>query len=264
VRKQRGLFVIEIAVILAAGRGVRMGPAGSEIPKGFITVGGQTLIGRSLAHLFAHGIARVVIVTGHLRERYDQLAADDPARISCCHNANYATLGSLESLRLGLAAIDGPALVLESDIVYEERMIDALRARGRRSALLVTDLTGSGDEVYVWSKSLPDGRHAMQAVHKDRARMSRTPLGEYPGVFTLDTEARRALLACAPGLLASAPMADYEAGLMEVTRELPIECCRMPDLVWAEIDDARMLRRVTQNVYPRIAALESSRVAGVG
>jgi len=255
--------VIEIAVILAAGRGVRMGPAGREIPKGFITVGGQTLIGRSLAHLFAHGIARVVIVTGHLRERYERLAAQDPSRIACCHNANYATLGSLESLRLGLVAIDGPALVLESDIVYEDRMIEAMRARGCRSALLVTDVTGSGDEVYVWSKPLPDGRHAVETVHKDRARVSRAPLGEYPGVFALGADARQALLACAPGLLARSPMADYEAGLMAVTRDVPIECFRMPDLVWAEVDDARMLRRVEQSVYPRIAALASSRVAGV-
>ena len=82
--------MFDTSVILAAGRGVRMGPTGREIPKGFITIGGQTLIRRSLDQLFAHGIARVVIVTGHLSECYERLAADDPARIACCHNPNYA------------------------------------------------------------------------------------------------------------------------------------------------------------------------------
>jgi 2-aminoethylphosphonate-pyruvate transaminase len=251
--------VIKTSVILAAGRGVRMGPSGREIPKGFITIDGETLIRRSLAHLFRHGIGRVVIVTGHLDESYRQLAAEDPQRIACVHNANYAALGSLESLRVGLAAVDEAVLVLESDLIYEGRMIDAMLRRRARGTVLVTDPTDSGDEVHVWSRPVPGGGHAFEAAHKDLALIGRPPLGEYPGVFAIGGEARRGVLDCAPGLLAASPMADYESALMAVATDMPIECLRMPDLVWAEIDDPRMLRRVEDVVYPRLAALEATR-----
>ena len=66
-------MTIEQALILAAGRGVRMGPRGQSIPKGFIELGGTTLIARSLALLAAAGIEEATIVTGHLGERYEQL-----------------------------------------------------------------------------------------------------------------------------------------------------------------------------------------------
>ena len=61
------------ALILAAGRGVRMGPRGQSIPKGFIEVGGQTLVARSLARLARAGVRDVIIVTGHLADFYEQL-----------------------------------------------------------------------------------------------------------------------------------------------------------------------------------------------
>ena len=61
------------ALILAAGRGVRMGPRGQSIPKGFIEVGGKTLIARSLALLARSGVRDVTIVTGHLADFYEQL-----------------------------------------------------------------------------------------------------------------------------------------------------------------------------------------------
>ena len=64
-----------LAVVLAAGRGVRLGALGEEMPKGFLRVTDVPLIERSIDALRAAGIDRIRIVTGHLRHYYELLAA---------------------------------------------------------------------------------------------------------------------------------------------------------------------------------------------
>jgi choline kinase len=71
--------VPDSAVILAAGMGTRLKGIGGEAPKGFLKLGGEPIIVESLRKLERAGITRVVIVTGHLRGFYDELAASWPA-----------------------------------------------------------------------------------------------------------------------------------------------------------------------------------------
>ena len=54
------------ALILAAGRGIRMGPRGQLRPKGLLEIDGVPLVARSINLLRARGIPRIRIVTGHL------------------------------------------------------------------------------------------------------------------------------------------------------------------------------------------------------
>ena len=54
------------ALIVAAGRGVRMGARGQLTPKGMIALDGLPLVRASVMHLASRGIDRVRIVTGHL------------------------------------------------------------------------------------------------------------------------------------------------------------------------------------------------------
>ena len=142
---------IEQALILAAGRGVRMGPRGQNIPKGFIEVGGEFLVARSLSLLARAGIRDVTIVTGHLAERYDELPTLAGLQVTTLHNPLFAEKGSFESLRVGLSAMRGPFLLLESDIIYEPRALDTVLASGHDSVILTSGPTGAGDEVYVWA-----------------------------------------------------------------------------------------------------------------
>jgi len=55
---------LTIAVILAAGMGVRLGALGQTIPKGFLQLGDQPIVAESIAQLHACGIERIIIVTG--------------------------------------------------------------------------------------------------------------------------------------------------------------------------------------------------------
>jgi choline kinase len=143
---------ISTAVILAAGRGTRLAGAGLGVPKGLIDVGGEALVSRSVRLLAARGIANVVLITGHQSELYDAFAAARSG-VRCIYNRNFDVMGSLESLRCALEAVASPFLLLDSDILYEGRGLDVLLGQLTANAILVSDLTGSGDEYYAWADS---------------------------------------------------------------------------------------------------------------
>ena len=57
------------AIIVAAGRGRRLGPETAEVPKCMVSVGGRPILHRQLAALAAAGADDVVIVRGYLGDR---------------------------------------------------------------------------------------------------------------------------------------------------------------------------------------------------
>lgn len=242
---------IEQALILAAGRGVRMGPRGQTIPKGFIAVGGRTLIGRSLALLAAAGIRHVTIVTGHLAECYENLPPVPGLTVAPRHNPHFATMGSFESLRTGLTHVEGAFLLLESDIIYEPRALAAVLAAQDESVILASGPTGAGDEVYVWADEA-DGTTRFRGMSKQRNAHADAPHGELTGISKISASLARQLLRHAA---AADPASEYESAIVHAAATTPIACLRIDDLLWGEIDDEAMLARVEAKLWPRLKDL---------
>ncbi|MCK6418000.1 MAG: nucleotidyltransferase family protein [Alphaproteobacteria bacterium] len=67
---------IDQAFILAAGRGQRMQPFTAHTPKPLVTVGGQSLLQRTLDQLAAAGVTRAVINTHHLAPKIEAFVDD--------------------------------------------------------------------------------------------------------------------------------------------------------------------------------------------
>src|SRR5262250_1838393 len=114
------------AVVLAAGRGTRMGALTAATPKPLLPVAGRPIIEHILAGLAAAGVLRAVVVTGHLGGALER------------------ALGS--GVRLGL------------EIAYCRQN----RADGTARALLLTEaLVGSAPFVLSWGDILvPTGFYA--------------------------------------------------------------------------------------------------------
>jgi NDP-sugar pyrophosphorylase family protein len=60
------------AVVLAAGRGTRLGELARQTPKALLLVGGEPLLARILRGIAGAGVAEAAVVTGHLGERIRQ------------------------------------------------------------------------------------------------------------------------------------------------------------------------------------------------
>ena len=235
-----------LAVILAAGRGVRLGARGEEAPKGFLQLAGTTLIERSLAALREAGITRVVVVTGHLPEHYRALADRLGPWVTTVHNAAYATSGSLVSLT-SVGRLDEPYLLVESDLLYERRAPRLLVEADEPDLLLASGPTASGDEVYVGAADgrLVDLTKRLERLHGER-------VGELVGITRISPALHGEILLHAETLLAASPHVEYETALVAASRRHPLRVMVVDDLIWTEVDDEGHLARAMAAIVPRL------------
>lgn len=243
---------VQQAVIMAAGRGVRLGALGRLIPKGLIELGGVTLVEQSIRRLRASGITRIVIVTGHLAEQYAPVRDAHAGVVELVHNAGYERGGSFASLLCALPHMAEDCLLLESDIVYERRALDTLQALALRDCILTSGPTQAGDEVWV-STDRPGADGVLAGMAKDASRLAGTHIvGELSGVSRLSIDTLRALAAAREFLYRDRDSCDYEDALVHVAPQTGIRCVRVDDLVWAEMDTVEMVERVQREVWPRL------------
>lgn len=241
------------AVILAAGMGIRLRSQVADRPKGLLQLGAQPIVEESIAMLLASGVERVVLVTGHRSEAYDDLVARHPGLITTVRNDRYDRSGTMYSLYCARSEVDGDFLLLESDLIYEPRALDEVnhhRNEADTSCLLMSGLTGAGDEIYIRT----DEGSRLVTMSKDRSLIG-VPSGELVGITRVSASLFGHMLDYAESAFSTSLRVDYETDcLVGVVDRYPIRCRLVPDLVWSEIDDEHHLRRAATEVYPAIEA----------
>jgi choline kinase len=111
------------AVILAAGRGSRLGALTDDGPKGLVPLAGRPLLDRQIAALRAAGIDDIALVTGYRAERLV------PYGLPCFHNPDWAETNIVASLDRAADWLSRtPCLVSYSDIFFEPAAPAMLRA----------------------------------------------------------------------------------------------------------------------------------------
>src|SRR5262245_22880222 len=131
------------AIIYAAGRATRLGPAYATQAKIMLEVGGKSLLEWHVAHLARTGISRVFVVTGHLPEQVraviPQLRARYRFPIEELFNAEFGE-GSVISVSVSLpiieAARDG-ILLMDGDVFYDRSVLQRLIGSRHRTTLLI-------------------------------------------------------------------------------------------------------------------------------
>jgi choline kinase len=125
------------AILLAAGRGSRMGAATAEQPKCFTVVNGRRLIDYQLAALREAGIRDIAIVRGYQGHLFGDIAPD----LVFFDNPRWAQTQMVSTLRCASAWLRaGPCIVSYSDILYGAAAIDSMH--DPRGEVLVAFHTG--------------------------------------------------------------------------------------------------------------------------
>ncbi len=242
------------AVILAAGQGKRLREIVADHPKGFLQLGARPIVEESVLRLLAHGIDEVIIVTGYAAGHYEELARRYAGRVRTVHNPEFARSGSMYSLYCARAAVAGPFLLLESDLVYEPRALATLLAQPAPDAILLSGPTGAGDEVWV---EAAQGR--LVAMSKDRSRLGGGVAGELVGISRISAGLFALMQRIAATAFAHSLAYDYETDcLVAAAREWPIACPVVADLLWGEIDDPVQLVRAREWLYPQVSVLDAA------
>lgn len=128
------------AIILAAGMGTRLKKLTSNNTKCMVKVNGVTLIERALSILDRKGLSRIVLVVGYqaqnLIEFVHTLNIKTP--VVFIENSIYDKTNNIYSLTLAKKyACEEDTLLLESDLIFEEALIDALIDDDRETLALV-------------------------------------------------------------------------------------------------------------------------------
>jgi choline kinase len=121
------------AIVLAAGRGSRLGPRAADGPKCMVELSGRPLLHRQIEVLHECGVHDVTIVTG-----YNAAKIDAPG-CRLRHNPAFATTNMVESLFAAEDLFGEDLVVSYGDILYAPFVLHALlRASGE--ILVVVDV----------------------------------------------------------------------------------------------------------------------------
>lgn len=128
------------AIILAAGMGKRLKELTQDNTKCMVKVNGVSLIERMLSQIDKRNLSRIVIVVGYEREKLKDYIAtlDVNTPIEYVDNPIYDKTNNIYSLALAkdfLAEED--TLLFESDLIFEDSVIDELLNDSRETLALV-------------------------------------------------------------------------------------------------------------------------------
>ena len=117
---------VSTALLLAAGTGSRLYPLTQNAPKCLTIINGMSILERMITNLKRKGFKRLVVVTGHLENHIRDFLGNQAGdmKIEYVFNPLYKTTNNIYSLWMARNLIREPFLILESDLVFDESLLD--------------------------------------------------------------------------------------------------------------------------------------------
>ena len=157
-------------LILAAGRGTRLGDAAGGLPKGLLPVGGRTVLDRQLEALSAAGIRDVCLATGYRHDLFEAAYGD---RLAYRRNEDHAESNNIVSFLRARDWCDDDVLCLYADVLLAPELLvrlvrtgGAFRLAGDRDAIAEghTLLRDARGRVTAVGPSIPSARATARFV----------------------------------------------------------------------------------------------------
>lgn len=231
------------ALILAAGRGSRLGGRTEDVPKPLLQVGPKRLVEYQLEMLSAAGIGPVGMVVGY---QSDEVVDVVGSQAEYVYNHKWATTNSLYSFLKARAWVDGDLVLLNCDLLLHPKILDSL-------------LTSGGD-AFVYDSGSGEGREHMKVNLADGClgQMSKTlpeaeVHGENVGMLYFKASTVERLFGIARELIDEGRLDDWVgSAIQRLAKEVPIRAIDIAGLPWVEIDFAFDLVKARKEVLPAI------------
>jgi len=125
------------AILIAAGRGKRLGEHTDEIPKCMVQVGAKPILGWVWDAFRAAGIEELVVIRGYRGDVLEAFVRELTPRVSFVDNTAWQTNNVLLSLAYARAYLDRPCLISYSDIIFTPAVARAAAASPDEIALVI-------------------------------------------------------------------------------------------------------------------------------
>lgn len=255
------------AILIAAGRGKRLGRHTDELPKCLVPVGARSILGWVMRAFTAAGVDELVIIRGYrgdVLEAGARAAAPPGLRLRFVDNPEWETNNILLSLACARAELDGPCLLSYSDIIFTPAVARAAVA-GTGPFDLVIDADFADIYVGRTEHPLEEGEVSDLDAAGRVARVGKKALppaeahGEFIGLMKVDAEGARLMGAAIDDVVARYEGRQHEpyqraarmrnAYLTDLLQELIDRGVPMNPVTihgqWREIDTGQDLDRAT-------------------
>ncbi|GLB24139.1 nucleotidyltransferase [Lacrimispora xylanolytica] len=113
------------AIIMAAGKGSRLGDLTDNKPKSFMEIKGIKMIEYNIAMLHAFGIRDIIIVTGYQSERFDELTEKIDG-IQCVFNPFFEMVNVLGSFFIAKDFLRDDFVYLHADTLCDPKIFNTM------------------------------------------------------------------------------------------------------------------------------------------
>lgn len=203
------------AVILAAGRGVRMRPLTDTTPKPLLKIGGRTLLDYSFDAL-PNEIDEVIIVIGYLGEQIRAYLGETFHGRRIKYVVQEKLEGTARALWEARSLLHDRFLVLMADDIYTKKDIEKCLAHEQAIMVMRTDTAGPGGKVSLNEKGglewVEEGKnHPAGSLVSIGAYLLSEKIFEYAPVKLTDREGEWGLPQTVSKMARDLPVAVVEA-----------------------------------------------------
>lgn len=231
------------AIILAAGRGMRLRPHTQDIPKALLLVGTLPLIMHQIRVLRFYGIKQIIIVVGYKAAVFKKILGNS---VTYVINKKFAVTNNSYSLWCARDHLHGTIIVSMGDSIFHPGIIRQLMASKKEITTMVDSNQRLNHEAF---KAIVKGNRFIEA---GRGLSSKKAAGEFLALTKFSGKGtivmRRTLQRLIKEGITNKPTAYL---LKEICKTTPVhvEQTRLP---WIEIDTPDDLERAKKNILPKI------------
>ncbi len=234
------------AIIVAAGRALRMHPISDGMPKCLLKVGKRTtILEHQLQNLKACGIKKIVLVTGYCEEQIREFCKNKN-KIKLIYNPFFDITNIMVSLWFAKEEMGGGFIFSYSDILYDREILKDLMAN-KNDIIMVVDKKKTDEES---EKVLVDYRGLIKEVSKNVS--PKEAYGEFIGLIKLSKKGADLLAQELDEMVREGSLASYLTRAFErlARKRYPIHLSPTRGRPWIEIDFPEELERARKEAFP--------------
>lgn len=219
------------AIILAAGKGSRLGSLTAGKPKSFVEINGKKLIEYNLKLLEKYGVDDIIIVTGYQCEAFEELMRD-MKNVKFVYNPFYEMVNVLGSFYMGMNMLNDDFIYLHADTICEPKIFEKL-VRLESDVILPVDYKICDDE------AMKVRSENGQVVQITKQMPNELAEGEFIGMAAFKKKVIPALKEKTKQLMKEKAFTDYfESAIQRLIDEEKFDIRTVPTdgAFWAEVD----------------------------
>lgn len=220
------------AVILAAGRSMRLYPITLNKPKCLLKIGQKTILERQIGQLNDLGINKILIVTGYLSWQIEEVSN---GKAECIYFPNYAKTNNLHTLWHIKDRLNDDFVCLFSDVVFDKGILKDCVNSEKDFCLAIGENAPETMKVEILNGSIISvGKHITQKEAKEN----------FIGMAKFSKKGAKLLKQEMKNLINGNFNAYYTIALNELAKKgIKIGFVRVNERPWIEIDTKEDLER---------------------